>query len=207
MSAARRYAGGDSSSLEKTMRNLIRMLLLMLAAAPYALSAAEAGDAAPQVGQAAPDFKLQDQKGDWHTLAQHRGQWVVLYFYPKDFTPGCTTEVCTFRDDVQKLHKAGALVLGVSLDDVKSHADFAEKYHVPFPLLSDHDQIAAKAYGVLTFSEKMNLSYAKRETFLVDPQGKIAKHYADVDPKANSAQVLADLTELKKKPESKKKSG
>jgi len=182
------------------MQALLRTLLvLMLFALPGILPADVPGSAAPQVGQAAPDFKLQDQKGDWHTLAQHRGQWVVLYFYPKDFTPGCTDEVCTFRDDVHKLHKAGALVLGVSLDDVKSHADFAEKYHVPFPLLSDKDQVAAKEYGVLTFSQKMNLSYAKRETFLIDPQGKIVKHYSDVDPKANSAQVLADLAELKNK--------
>jgi len=182
------------------MQALLRTLLvLMLFALPGILPADVPDSAAPQVGQAAPDFKLQDQKGDWHTLAQHRGQWVVLYFYPKDFTPGCTEEVCTFRDDVHKLHKAGALVLGVSLDDVKSHADFAEKYHVPFPLLSYKDQVAAKEYGVLTFSQKMNLSYAKRETFLIDPQGKIVKHYSDVDPKANSAQVLADLTELKNK--------
>jgi peroxiredoxin Q/BCP len=182
------------------MRYLSRILLASVLLAPALVFAADAATAAvaPQEGQAAPEFKLQDQKGDWHTLAQHRGTWVVLYFYPKDFTPGCTTEVCTFRDDVHKLHKAGALVLGVSLDDVKSHADFAEKYHVPFPLLSDHDQVAAKEYGVLTFSEKMNLSYAKRETFLIDPHGKIAKHYSGVDPKANSAQVLADLDALKK---------
>src|SRR6185369_11353749 len=128
MPTARRYAWRRSLVQETTMHKLIRILLLLtLSAAPCVLFAADAGDAAaPQAGQAAPDFKLQDQKGDWHTLAQHRGQWVVLYFYPKDFTPGCTTEVCTFRDDVHKLHKAGALVLGVSLDDVKSHADFAE---------------------------------------------------------------------------------
>lgn len=183
------------------MQALLRtFLVLMLCAVPGVLLADAAAAGAPQIGQTAPDFKLQDQKGDWHTLAQHRGQWVVLYFYPKDFTPGCTDEVCTFRDDVHKLRKAGALVLGVSLDDVKSHAEFAEKYHVPFPLLSDKDQAAAKEYGVLTFSQKMNLSYAKRETFLIDPQGRIVKHYADVDPKANSTQVLADLTELKKKP-------
>ena len=183
------------------MQALLRtFLVLMLSAVPGVSLADAAAAGAPQIGQTAPDFKLQDQKGDWHTLAQHRGQWVVLYFYPKDFTPGCTDEVCTFRDDVHKLRKAGALVLGVSLDDVKSHAEFAEKYHVPFPLLSDKDQAAAKEYGVLTFSQKMNLSYAKRETFLIDPQGRIVKHYADVDPKANSAQVLADLTELKKKP-------
>jgi peroxiredoxin Q/BCP len=179
--------------------SLRTLLVVMLLALPGILPAAAPNSAAPQVGQAAPDFKLQDQKGDWHTLAQHRGEWLVLYFYPKDFTPGCTDEVCTFRDDVHKLRKAGALVLGVSLDDVKSHADFAEKYHVPFPLLSDKDQTAAKEYGVLTFSQKMKLSYAKRETFLIDPQGKIVKHYTDVDPKANSAQVLADLTQLKNK--------
>ena len=182
------------------MAALLRTLLvLMLSIAPCVLLADAPTAAVPQIGATAPDFKLQDQKGDWHTLAQHRGQWVVLYFYPKDFTPGCTDEVCTFRDDVHKLRKAGALVLGVSLDDVKSHADFAEKYHVPFPLLSDHDQVAAKEYGVLTFSQKMNLSYAKRETFLIDPQGRIARHYEDVDPKANSAQVLADLDTLKKR--------
>ena len=95
------------------------------------------------------------------------------------------------------LRKSGAEVLGVSLDDVKSHAEFAEKYHVPFPLLSDSKQETAKTYGVLT--SKMGMTYAKRETFLIDPQGKIAKHYADVDPKANSAQVLTDLAALKKK--------
>lgn len=157
-----------------------------------------AQESAPAVGAAAPAFKLQDQKGDWHALDQYHGKWVVLYFYPKDDTPGCTTEVCTFRDDVLKLHKAGAEVLGVSLDDIKSHAAFAEKYHVPFPLLSDNTQTTAKAYGVLTYSEKMKMSYAKRETFLIDPAGKVAKHYENVDPKENSGQVLADLAALKK---------
>jgi peroxiredoxin Q/BCP len=149
----------------------------------------------PEDGQAAPDFKLQDQKGEWHTLAQYHGHWVVLYFYPKDDTPGCTTEVCTFRDDVHKLHKAGAEVLGVSLDDVQSHAKFAEKYPVPFPLLADASKSTAKDYGVLT--SHLTFIYARRETFLVDPQGKIAKHYKDVDPKENSGQVLTDLAALK----------
>ena len=111
---------------------------------------------------------------------------MVLYFYPKDDTPGCTTEVCTFRDDVAKLHKQNAEVLGVSLDDVKSHEQFAEKYHVPFPLLSDNAQTTAKSYGVL--ATHLNFTYARRETFLIDPQGKVAKHYKDVDPKANSGQ-------------------
>jgi len=119
----------------------------------------------------------------------------VLYFYPKDFTPGCTTEVCTFRDDVLKLRKAGADVVGVSLDDVKSHARFAGKYHVPFPLLSDADRKVAEAYGVL--ASRGGMHYARRTTFLIDPQGELAKVYEDVDPQKNSAQVLADLSALK----------
>ncbi len=178
------------------MRRLLILLSMFALLLPAAfLMAADEPAAAPQDGQAAPEFKLQDQKGDWHTLAQYRGKWVVLYFYPKDDTPGCTTEVCTFRDDVLKLHKAGAEVLGVSLDDVDSHAKFAEKYHVPFPLLSDSSKSTAKDYGVL--ATHLAFTYARRETFLVDPQGKIAKHYKDVDPKENSGQVLADLATLK----------
>jgi len=176
----------------------IGLRFAMLVAAIAITFQIHAQDAAPGVGSSAPAFKLQDQKGDWRTLDQYRGKWVVLYFYPKDDTPGCTTEVCTFRDDVLKLHKEGAEVLGVSLDDIKSHAAFAEKYHVPFPLLSDNTQATAKAYGVLTYSEKFKMSFAKRETFLIDPAGKVAKHYVDVDPKENSGQVLADLATLKK---------
>jgi len=180
-------------------RFLFSLCAIALTTASSLLAAADEKPVGPQDGQAAPEFKLQDQHGKWHTLAENHGKWLVLYFYPKDFTPGCTTEVCTFRDDVLKLHKAGAEVYGVSLDDVDSHAKFAEKYHVPFPLLADADKSVAKSYGVLTFSEKMNLNYAKRETFLIDPHGKVAKHYADVDPKENSAQVLADLDKLKHK--------
>ena len=173
---------------------LLGFAFALVAAPSFADEAAPAG---PAVGDAAPDYRLQDQKGDWHTLAQERGKWTVLYFYPKDFTPGCTTEVCTFRDDIVALRKAGADVYGVSLDDVKSHAEFAEKYHVPFRLLSDADQSTAKAYGVLNTS-KLGMTYARRETFLIDPTGKVAKRYKDVDPKENSKQVLADLAELKK---------
>lgn len=173
----------------------MRRLLVSLA---LGFAATSAWAAQPTVGDQAPDYKLQDQKGAWHTLASdtRKGEWLVLYFYPKDFTAGCTTEVCTYRDDTAKLHKAGAQVLGVSLDDVKSHAEFAEKYHVPFPLLSDADSAVATKYGVL--SDHLGMKYAKRETFLISPQGKIAKVYKDVDPEKNSGQVLADLAELKK---------
>jgi len=171
------------------------LLFLTLALpAPAATAAGAAGAEGPAVGEAAPDFRLQDQKGDWHTLAQERGKWIVLYFYPKDFTPGCTTQVCTFRDDIVALRKAGADVFGISLDDVASHAEFAAKYHVPFRLLSDADQSTAKAYGVLV--SKAGSPHARRETFLVDPQGRVARRYEDVDPKENSKQVLADLAAL-----------
>lgn len=173
----------------------IMLFFALLALATSGLAAGTTESAGPAVGQAAPDFRLQDQKGDWHTLAAERGKWVVLYFYPKDFTPGCTTEVCAFRDDIVALRKAGADVFGVSLDDVKSHAEFAQKYSVPFPLLSDADSSVAKSYGVLT--AKLGVNYARRETFLIDPQGRIAKRYVDVDPKENSKQVLADLAALK----------
>jgi thioredoxin-dependent peroxiredoxin len=178
------------------MKPLLRsVLLFLLAFTPAAFAADAAVSEGPAVGAAAPDYRLQDQKGKWHSLADRKGKWTVLYFYPKDFTPGCTTQVCTFRDDIIALRKGGAEVFGVSLDDVKSHAEFAEKYHVPFALLSDADQSVAKAYGVLT--SKLGMSYARRETFLIDPAGLVAKRYTDVDPKENSAQVQADLARLK----------
>ncbi len=170
-------------------------ILLVASLAFCGVAFAEDG---PADGQPAPGFKLQDQHGKTQELDHYRGKWVVLYFYPKDDTPGCTAEACTFRDDVIKLHKAGAEVLGVSLDDVKSHAAFAEKYHLPFPILSDNTQAVAKTYGVLT-TAKSGMVYARRETFLVNPNGVVVKHYKDVDPKENSAQVLADLATLQEK--------
>jgi peroxiredoxin Q/BCP len=175
------------------MKTLATTSLLLLALC----AAASAADPAPppKVGEEAPAIRLQDQNGSWQTLEQYRGQWVVLYFYPKDFTPGCTTQVCAFRDDITKLKQQGAQVLGVSVDDVKSHAEFAAKHHVPFPLLSDASKEVAARYGVLT--SKLGFSYARRDTFLIDPSGKIAKHYQDVDPKQNVNQVLADLGALK----------
>lgn len=173
------------------MRRLSFLLaLLALCALP-----APAFAATPKVGDATPAFRLQDQNGDWHTPTDFQGRWLVVYFYPKDFTPGCTTEVCAFRDDIAKLRQAGAAVVGISLDDVKSHAEFAAKYHVPFPLLADTDRAVATSYGVLT--SRLGVHYAKRTTFLVNPQGRIAKIYEDVDPEQNSAQVLADLATLK----------
>jgi len=151
--------------------------------------------ASPAQGSPAPAFRLQDQQGAWHSLDQYRGRWVVLYFYPKDFTPGCTTQVCAFRDDITALRKADAEVLGVSLDDVKSHAGFAAKHSVPFPLLSDADGSVAKRYGV--FVSRAGFDYARRDTFLIDPKGQVARHYENVDPKQNVKNVLSDLDALR----------
>jgi peroxiredoxin Q/BCP len=181
------------------MRRLSCLLVLTLLCALIAPALiAPAFAATPQVGQAAPTFRLQDQNGHWRSPADFHGHWLVMYFYAKDYEPGCTTEGCRFRDAIAQLRKAGADVVGVSLDDVKSHAEFAKKYHVPFPLLADADRSVATTYGVLT--PHMGMHYAKRTTFLIDPQGRIAKVYVDVDPEKNSAQVLSDLATLKAAP-------
>ena len=143
------------------------------------------------VGDAAPEFELLDQTGQLHSLEDYRDQWVVLYFYPKDETPGCTTEACEFRDNIFAFKKANAQILGVSLDDVDSHRKFAENHSLPFPLLADDDGKASAAYGVKT--RMFGMTMAKRQTFLIDPEGKIAKHYKKVKPTGHSTQVLADL--------------
>ena len=170
-----------------------------IAALSIAATLAWAGQ--PAAGTMAPDFRLQDQNGDWHTLEDYRGQWVALYFYPKDNTPGCTTQACGFRDNIFAFRKEGAVILGVSVDDVESHRKFAEEHGLPFTLLADADKATAKQYGVLKkFFGVMEV--AKRDTFLIDPQGRIAKHYADVDPEGHSEVVIADIRALKEKKES-----
>lgn len=147
--------------------------------------------AADLVGKPAPDFRLQDQNGEWHQLQDYQGRWVALYFYPKNDTPGCTTEACAFRDNIFEFDKLNAVVMGVSLDDVDSHAAFAEKYSLPFSLLADTEKMAAKAYNVLMKIGPMEL--AKRQSFLIDPNGTVVKHYAKVDPATHTQEVIADL--------------
>jgi peroxiredoxin Q/BCP len=169
---------------------------LLLAAALVLLAGPAAADQ-PAAGTAAPDFRLQDQKGDWHELSQYHGQWVALYFYPKNDTPGCTTEACNFRDNIFAFRERDAVILGVSLDDVDSHKEFAEKYSLPFSLLSDAEGEVAERYGVLRNLGIMKM--AKRQSFLIGPDGVIAKHYEDVDPDTHSQEVLADLESLQDK--------
>lgn len=152
--------------------------------------------ASPKVGEAAPAFKLLDQNGETQTLESFRGQYLVLYFYPKDDTPGCTTEACNFRDDYFKIRALNAAVVGVSLDDVASHKAFAEKYHLPFPLLADLDHKLAETYGVLT--RLGPLSFASRQTFIIDPQGRIARHYKRVSAGSHAGDIISWLENHKK---------
>jgi len=163
--------------------------------AAIALSTGAAAQENPRVGDAAPEFRLQDQHGKWHSLSDYRGKWVVIYFYPKDNTPGCTTQACDLRDNIFAFRDLGAVILGISVDDVASHKSFAEEHGLPFVILADADKQVTTRYGVLTkFLGMMEL--ARRDTFIIDPQGRIAKHYMKVDPSNHSAMVLEDLKKL-----------
>ncbi|HUG04677.1 MAG TPA: peroxiredoxin [Steroidobacteraceae bacterium] len=149
----------------------------------------------PAVGALAPGFRLQDQTGKWHTLADYKGKWVVLYFYPKDSTPGCTTQACEFRDNIFAYRELNAAILGVSVDDVESHKAFSEENSLPFPILADVDKKVATSYGTLT--KYLGIAeLARRDTFIIDPQGRVAKHYVKVQPKGHSEVVLGDLKQL-----------
>jgi peroxiredoxin Q/BCP len=156
---------------------------------------AAANAATPAAGTAAPDFTLPDQNGKSRQLTEWRGKWVVLYFYPKDDTPGCTEEACTFRDDLAQLSALDAQVVGISVDTTDSHKAFAEKYHLPFPLLADAKAEVATNYGAL--SDWLVMKVAKRYTFLINPQGKIAKVYLSVDTSRHSADIVNDLRQLR----------
>jgi thioredoxin-dependent peroxiredoxin len=155
--------------------------------------------AALKLGEAAPSFNLPDQKGVSHALSDYRGKWLVLYFYPKDETPGCTTEACAFRDDIAAIQGMGAVVVGISEDSIDSHKQFARKYHLPYTLLADDDGVVAEKYDSL-FSI-LGLKYAKRHTFIIDPQGRLAAMFMEVDPDDHGRQVVAKLKALTAKSE------
>ena len=148
-----------------------------------------------KVGDDAPTFSLPDSLGNQVSLNDYKGKWAVLYFYPKDDTPGCTKEACQFRDDFKTLEALGAKVIGVSIDDSFSHKKFAEKYNLPFPLLSDASGEVADRYGAL--NNFLVIKLAKRYTFLINPQGKIAKIYLSVDTSKHSQEIIEDLKKLK----------
>ena len=151
----------------------------------------------------APDFSLPDQNGDVKTLADYAGKWLVLYFYPKDNTPGCTTEACSFRDEREAIADLGnAEVVGISKDSVRSHKKFVDKYHLNFILLSDPEHKVIEAYGSWKPLKFMGREYmgTQRNTFIITPDGKIAKEYIGVDPKTHAAEIIAALKESQNQP-------
>ncbi len=148
-----------------------------------------------KVGQSAPDFRLEDQYGRQHCLEDFRGNWLVLYFYPKDDTPGCTQQACAFRDDLDALKVLDAEVVGVSVDTVSSHEKFTSKFGLSFPLLADTTAEIASRYHSL-FNLGM-IKFARRNTFLIDPLGRFAKIYWSASAKRNSGEIVSDLKRLK----------
>jgi thioredoxin-dependent peroxiredoxin len=146
-----------------------------------------------QAGIPAPEFSLPDETGTTRKLSDFRGKPVILYFYPKDDTPGCTTEACNFRDDYSQYEQAGVTILGVSPDSPKSHVKFKQKFGLPFPLLADEDHAIADQYGVWGPKKFMGREYEGilRTTFVIDPQGQIARVFENVRPAEHSQEVLA----------------
>ncbi|MEJ2554161.1 MAG: peroxiredoxin [Gammaproteobacteria bacterium] len=149
------------------------------------------------VGQPAPPFTLHDQDGKLRRLSDYAGKWLVVYFYPKDDTPGCTKEACHFRDDMAKLHALGVQLVGISLDSSASHDQFARKFRLPFPLLADDGGTVARRYDA--YWSFAFIRFARRHTFIIDPAGHIAKIYRNVDPDTHSAQVITDIKTLQQR--------
>ena len=142
-----------------------------------------------KINTVAPEFTVPDQNGKIHNLKDYRGKWVLLYFYPRDNTPGCTIEACSLRDNYAGFKNLDAMVLGVSTDSVKSHDKFVQKFSLPFILLADEDKKIVKAYGAN--------GLIRRISYLINPQGKIAKIYGQVKPSEHAAEVLKDLQAAK----------
>jgi len=180
---------------------MLRIVLLVLTVAlvvfvvPRVLSSSKA--AVPALGSAAPDFTLPSQEGASVSLKDYRGKWVVLYFYPKDQTPGCTREAHNFQADQAKYDARDSVILGVSVDSVGSHKKFCAKEGLNFKLLADTDGRVSKQYGSLT--DLGVAKFASRHTFLIDPSGKIARAYMSVDPGGHSEEVLAALDQFQKR--------
>ena len=143
----------------------------------------------------APDFQLHDETGKLHALADYKDKWLVLYFYPKDDTPGCTTEACSMRDMATDLSEMNAEIIGVSADDAESHKKFKAKYHLNFPLLSDPDMAVINAYGA--YGKKMfGKEGILRKTFIINPYGEVVKVYGRVTPLGHGEQVIEELRRL-----------
>ncbi len=170
----------------------MKLLIEFLIAGFFMVQTASANEL--QLGQLAPDFSLTDQHNQLHTLSKMRGQWVILYFYPRDETPGCIAEACSFRDNIVALQSSKAVVWGLSVDSNESHAEFATKHQLPFTLLADKGGKVAKEYDALL--DLFVFKVAKRHSFIIDPEGRVVKIYRKVDPKTHVAEILKDLQAL-----------
>jgi thioredoxin-dependent peroxiredoxin len=175
----------------------VAALLVLLAGAALSIRGLADDTALPQAGQMAPNFTLPSQDGSKISLDSFRGKWVVLYFYPKDMTTGCTIEAHNFQQDIGKYQKLDAVVVGVSVDSTDSHKEFCAKEGLSFKLLSDQDKTVVAQYG--SMGDHMGMKMAKRNTFLIDPQGKIVQVWTAVNPQQHSEQVLAALSGYEKK--------
>jgi peroxiredoxin Q/BCP len=173
--------------MEFQMKHMVTAFAASLLALSAALHAAT-------VGEPAPEFQLLDQYGEIHRLEDFRGQWLVVFFYPRADTPGCTTEACNFRDNIYAIRGAGAEVVGISVDPVDAQRKFSDKYKLPFTLLSDEAGSTCDAFGVLRSLGQTEI--AQRESFLIDPNGVIVKHYDRVDPETHTQEVIRDLNDL-----------
>lgn len=151
-----------------------------------------------KIGKLAPDFKAPDQDGKIHKLSDYRGRWTLVYFYPKDDTGGCTKEACAIRDMLPNFKKLKLQIFGISIDSTKSHKKFAEKYDLPFTLISDEDKKIVKSYGVWGKKKLYGREYmgTLRTSFLIDSKGKIIKIYEKVNPEVHAEEVLEDLKKL-----------
>ena len=172
------------------MTRLFKQFIIVAVLLPFSFASL----AQIKVGSKAPNFTLSDQNSIQHQLSDYEGSWVILYFYPKDDTPGCTTQACDFRDAVKRIIASKSNVFGVSLDSVESHKRFADKNNLPFSLLSDESGEVSEAYDSL--NNFMSFKSAKRNTFIIDPDGKVAKIYLSVKPSTHSQMVLNDLNLL-----------
>ncbi|MDB0022137.1 peroxiredoxin [Candidatus Pseudothioglobus singularis] len=172
------------------MTRLFKQFIIVVLLLPFSFASL----AQLKVGSKAPNFTLSDQNSIQHQLSDYEGSWVILYFYPKDDTPGCTTQACDFRDAVKRIIASKSNVFGVSLDSVESHKRFADKNNLPFSLLSDESGEVSEAYDSL--NNFMSFKSAKRNTFIIDPDGKVAKIYLSVKPSTHSQMVLNDLNQL-----------
>lgn len=182
---------------EKGLETMIRYysLAALLCIAVIAVAVAASSDA-PAVGSPAPEFKLATNEGTEASLSEFRGKWVVLYFYPKDFTSGCTLQAKNFQRDLEKYEQLNAVILGVSVDTAESHKEFCAKEGLTFKLLSDTEAKVSNAYG--SVMEYGGTKLSARNTFIIDPEGKIAKVFLKVKPAQHSEEVLTALAELQK---------